>query len=570
MGKNKEKQSFFKKWAHRIGLALGLTASTLALGTRDANANEILVEDKNNTPVTDTVKADAVSNATLEQSNLDKLIAENNQILAGGTKVVAKSGLDKVIDAGKQISNTARETANVASSIQNLGRNTHNISNSSSINSAINNVKSAQNAWDRTTDSINKVDQNIFKTNQAVSQVLSTKDVKDKNETIETKVAEVQQLDKNNSTIEKVETTIISNDNKEKVSSENFETMSDNELLAKDIINHTHFRAIKYNPIDKEDLLSDEIVSLKQKAGEARYNQNDELAHFLELKINDLEKERIALTEARLSGDYEPEIAVNSYEYKSRAITPKKVDELTAFATNVPDNLTPGQTLAHYSNGLIDLNLAIEGFIKNNNPETYSISDRENYYSMLSHLLQVYVRTENKALAIEKEIPNNLENPDYKIEFTEQDVKPIEKTYTTPSVSDVPHIRKTKPVTKNNNKTIFQNSSEVQVYNPSSEQADSQTVTSVKQDDSQIMQNDKTTTIDESKLADVSVGQMGIFDEEKEDKPKKEPGEIDLDALFNVSEGQMGIWNEIEDILDEDIAKNSSDKSKSSDDDLER
>ncbi len=107
MEEKKEKKSFFRKWAQRIGLALGLTASTLALGTRDANANEVFVEDKNNTPVTDTVKANAVSNPTLEQSNLDRLIAENNQLLTGNRTTI-KTDLDQVVDTEKQVSDTAK------------------------------------------------------------------------------------------------------------------------------------------------------------------------------------------------------------------------------------------------------------------------------------------------------------------------------------------------------------------------------------------------------------------------------------------------------------------------------
>ncbi len=452
------------------------------------------------------------------------------------------------------------------------------------MNSAINNVKSTQNAWDKTTDNWDKVNQDIIGTNQAVSQVLSTQDINvikvDETKTVETKAPEVQQDKLANSHIEKTETTVISLDSKDdiqKVNDESSEIMSDNEALAKDIINHTHFKAIKYNPLDTEDLLSEEIVSLQQKIGEAKYNNNDELAHFLTLRVNNLKEQRIALTEARLNQEVQAEIATNSYQYQSKNITPEKANELTAFATNVSEDWTPGQKLAHYSDGLIELNIAIEGFMKNNNPDTYTMAERKNYYDILSHLLQVYVRTERKAVSIEKEAARNLGDPAYTLELPEVDIKNAVKINTIPTTPDVQKVEKV----KSSNKTIFKESP-VQVYGTSKENIEQQTIKSTEnvkvQENSQVVQENKeasrveksNTTIDESKLADVSVGQMGIFEEEEDEKTERKPGEIDLEKLFDVSSGQMGIWDEIEDILDEDIAKNSLDKSKDDDDDYER
>ena len=45
MEENKPKNSFFRKWAKRIALALGIGASTLSLGTSDAHAAG-LVDDR--------------------------------------------------------------------------------------------------------------------------------------------------------------------------------------------------------------------------------------------------------------------------------------------------------------------------------------------------------------------------------------------------------------------------------------------------------------------------------------------------------------------------------------------
>ena len=63
--------------------------------------------------------------------------------------------------------------------------------------------------------------------------------------------------------------------------------------------------------------------------------------------------------------------------------------------------------------------------------------------------------------------------------------------------------------------------------------------------------------LDYEKLSNVSMGQMGVLEEDEivKETPKKE--DLDYEKLSNVSAGQMGIWNELEDMLDEDTSSTS-------------
>lgn len=586
MEKNKEKKSFFRKWIQRIGFALGITASTLTLGSGDVHANEIEVKDKNHVTVTDTYKAEATSNQTLATSNLEKIIAENNAIANNGQQTTQ---VDDFTQAIHKANDTARGITGVISSTRDLLRNAGNVGRATNINSAVNSFESAKNSFENTVNNANTVNSDFQQTNAAVSQVLSTQDKTTKvtnPQATQTQTKEVEQTESTNvSRQEEPEVTTTSTSIDEKNDSY---TMSDNEFLARDIIANTHFRVIKYNPLDKEDLLSEQIIQLQQKIGEANYNGNKELANLLSLKVDSLKEERIALTKARLEQQAQPKVATNSNEYQARNITPQKANELTAFAENVKEDWTPGKKLAHYSDGLIELNMSIEGFIKNNNPETYTIDQRKNYYDILSHLLQVYVRTEREAISLQKEIAKNPTDPANKLEFPTPEVKQAQKIEVAPTPSsitvDQPKVKIDKKIEKETKtKSIKSPESSFkelppQVYNPStgiSEKVETKQAQVTKTNiETTSIENYNNTNIDESKLADVSVGQMGIYDDEPEEKEEKRVGEIDIEKLFDVSSGQMGIWDEIDAILDDELEKQAQQttqtKSKDTDDRDER
>lgn len=551
MEEKKEKKSFLKKWAQRIGLALGLTASTLALGTGDANANEINVDDKNNVKVTDNVEQANTSSAAL--SRLEQLIEQNNKLFENNNQI------------------NFNKTSN---SISDLADSVSKVSKSSNLNSKINTVKTVSDSIDKANDAINNVTNKFEKTNQVLSQVLNTDKTQVKS-------------------VESEEIKTITN-NKDLAHDEISQTLSTDEAIAKDIISRTHFSAIKYNPYDKEDALSDEIVSLSQQISEAKYNGNDKLAHYLTLRRDELKQQRIEITNNRLENDVQPQVLNNTYEYKSRDITPEKLDELTDFARNSSEDWTPGQKLAHYSNGLTNLNIAIEGYIKNNNPDTMSKTDRTNYYHTLSQLLQVYELVKEETTLIGKEAEKNINNPAYNLELPKYDYQ--RKSSTTinnekPIVSNepVPQVR-----INHSKKTVgrWEDKVPVQIYNPEYTRQQPTEKAPVTEDIEEVkitqeVQKTQTSTeakIDESKLADVSVGQMGIFEDEEPEKPARQPGEIDESKLADVSIGQMGawdwdkIWDDIESIVDEEIARNQTSnskvndnsKSKDDDDDFER
>ena len=77
MEENKPKNSFFRKWAKRIALFLGITTSTLALGSHDAHAATLKDDTQGgNAQVSTNVDHTSVTNSNLK-TDLDERMAQD-------------------------------------------------------------------------------------------------------------------------------------------------------------------------------------------------------------------------------------------------------------------------------------------------------------------------------------------------------------------------------------------------------------------------------------------------------------------------------------------------------------
>ena len=517
MEKNKPKNSFFKKWFKRIALALGIGASTLSLGTSDAYA-AALEDDRedNHIKVEETVDHSTVAESNL-QTDLDELMAKDG-------KMTFKSG----------------------------------------------------------------------------SQILSEE------QPVQFRINSIEESNIE-PTIETVEDISIAQDSEIVV--------SDVEAKVKELLAESKFRNLRYLPHTLETDLSNEIVELQTKISEAKYNGNKELAEMLTLKVNDLRAQRIALTEARLNQGIQHEISTDKLDFiDKKYISQEELKNLTYFVDNVSADWTVGQKITNYAEGALRLEVTINGFIQNNNPDEFSVEDRENYYTTLDKLLTAYntAKEQNEILAAQAlENPSdpeyNLEKPNVEKEATNVSVEEIdeaevsnysgliddrnevvEEFKTTEveelEVKDVQEIEEvaeepqtTGGLIDDRAKIVETEYSEDDITFDNVEIQDNPGVfkTRVLEDDEPVVTS---RIINEEKLHDVSVGQMGDFDIEEEEAPQEiHSGKVDFDKI---AEGvnQMGMWSEIEDVLDEEVEKleaktnkkNKSTKIVEVDDDFER
>ena len=523
MEENKPKKSFFRKWAQRLGLIFGIGASTLALGTSDAHA-AALEDDRedNHIKVEEAIDHSTVAESNL-QTDLDELMAKDGKMtFKGGSQILSEEAPEP-------------------------------------IKFRVNSIEDA---------SIENVEP-----------------------------------------VEIAENVSIEHDNEIVV--------SDVETRVKELLAESKFRNLRYLPHTLETDLSNEIVELQTKISQARYNGNKELAEMLTLKVNDLRAQRIALTEARLNQGVQHEISTDKLDFiDKKYISPEELNTLTYFVDNVSDDWTVGQKITNYAEGALRLEVTINGYIQNNNPDEFSIEDRENYYKVLDRLLTAYntAKEQNEILAAQAlENPSapeyNLENPNVEKETASASVEEIDEAevsnYSGLIDDRNENISADEFKTTEVEETQFEEVSEIEevaeepqttggLIDDRTEVSETEyteadvTFDNVEIQDkpgvfkTRVIEDDEPVVtsriINEEKLHDVSVGQMGDFDIKEEEVPQEiHSGKVDFEKI---AEGvdQMGMWSEIEDVLDEEVEKleaktnkkNKSTKIVEVDDDFER
>ena len=191
-------------------------------------------------------------------------------------------------------------------------------------------------------------------------------------------------------------------------------------------IDKAYFDNIKYNPIDREDILSNKILKIDVAAGTInaqlrtmRTEGNDGTKDYAELlaKYNSLRAEsdklraeRIKLTEQRRNEGINSTIEKDSAEYKSRTITAEKFEDLTAFR-KLPSNITAGEKIAILSDGLTDIKLAIDGCKKNGDSHT------------AGELVKIYNEVLVQRYELAKEAHEHPNDPAYNLSYPKYDVK---------------------------------------------------------------------------------------------------------------------------------------------------
>ncbi len=503
-------KSFIKKvMPGKKTLAIGAAAASMMAANIDkADAAELRVDLNEGNRTVDTVKENATSNPL-------RVSLSDSQ---NPTVTVKKSSLERFADNVKATKSTINTVRNGIGSIENVASSIENLGKSSNIGNVISNTENTVRRTETATQKVNESEQavsQLLKVNQARKKMLEDKGYTDGAKTLQKNIDNLHskiQVTEKQETVEKTNTAKFENQKVENTAkTEKIKQTVDNSKVEKNEFSH-----IKFNPFDKEDELSNKIADLKVQASQAKYNNDMELYNQLTSEIKTLEAERIKMTEARINDGVIPDVADDSAEFQSRDVSPEKFKKLTAF-TNLSPEWTSGEKLAVLSNGLTDLKLAISDCKKNGDQIT------------AQKLVEVY----NKAMVQRYELAveasknpnspaNELKMPDSYHTYIAKTVH--SKTTKTKNIKNPEYKQETK-------KTVV---SPYKVNDPSID-ADS-LVNSI------LNSNTTATRVDETKLNDVSMGQMGIIEEDKKVEVKPTKSQINEEKLQNVSVGQMGTF----------------------------
>ena len=503
-------KSFIKKvMPGKKTLAIGAAAASMMAANIDkADAAELRVDLNEGNRTVDTVKENATSNPL-------RVSLSDSQ---NPTVTVKKSSLERFADNVKATKSTINTVRNGIGSIENVASSIENLGKSSNIGNVISNTENTVRRTETATQKVNESEQavsQLLKVNQARKKMLEDKGYTDGAKTLQKNIDNLHskiQVTEKQETVEKTNTAKFENQKVENTAkTEKIKQTVDNSKVEKNEFSH-----IKFNPFDKEDELSNKIADLKVQASQAKYNNDMELYNQLTSEIKTLEAERIKMTEARINDGVIPDVADDSAEFQSRDVSPEKFKKLTAF-TNLSPEWTSGEKLAVLSNGLTDLKLAISDCKKNGDQIT------------AQKLVEVY----NKAMVQRYELAveasknpnspaNELKMPDSYHTYIAKTVH--SKTTKTKNIKNPEYKQETK-------KTVV---SPYKVNDPSID-ADS-LVNSI------LNSNTPSTKVDETKLNDVRMGQMGVLEEDEKVEVKPTKSQINEEKLQNVSVGQMGTF----------------------------
>ena len=507
-------KSFIKKvMPGKKTLAIGAAAASMMAANIDkADAAELRVDLNEGNRTVDTVKENATSNPL-------RVSLSDSQ---NPTVTVEKSSLERFADNVKATKNTINTVRNGIGSIENVASSIENLGKSSNIGNVISNTEStvriAENATQRVNESEQAVSQ-LLQVRQARQKMAEDKGYSDGAKTMQknidilqskTPVAEKQE------TFEKVDTS--------KVEKSKVETTTNTEKVNQTVNNSevekNEFSHIKYNHYDRENQLSDQIVDLEVLRSQAHNENNIELYNQLTAKIDQLRAERIKITEARINDGVIPDVADDSAEFQSRDVSPERFEKLTAF-TNLSPEWTSGEKLAVLSNGLTDLKLAISDCKKNGDQIT------------AQKLVEVYNKAMVQRYELAVEASKNPSSPANELKMPDSYHSYIARTV---------HSKTTK--TKNIRNPEYKQETKKAVVSPykvndTSIDADS-LVNSI------LNSNTPSTKVDETKLNDVSMGQMGVLEEDEKVEVKPTKSQINEEKLQNVSVGQMGTFEGID------------------------
>ena len=504
-------KSFIKKvMPGKKTLAIGAAAASMMAANIDkADAAELRVDLNEGNRTVDTVKENATSNPL-------RVSLSDSQ---NPTVTVEKSSLERFADNVKATKSTISTVRNGIGSIENVASSIENLGKSSNIGNVISNTENTVRRTETATQKVNESEQavsQLLKVNQARKKMLEDKGYTDGAKTVQKNIDNLQaKVSDNKEIVEKVDTS--------KVETQKIENTAKTEKVKQTVDNskveRNEFSHIKFNPFDKENALSNKIVDLKVQASQAKYNNDMELYNQLTSEIKSLEAERIKMTEARINDGVIPDVADDSSEFQSRDVSPEKFEKLTAF-TNLSPEWTSGEKLAVLSNGLTDLKLAISDCKKNGDQIT------------AQKLVEVYNKAMVQRYELAVEASKNPSSPANELKMPDSYHSYIARTV---------HSKTTK--TKNiknpeykqeNKKTVV---SPYKVNDPSID-ADSLV--------NSIFNSNATTRVDETKLNDVSMGQMGVLEEDEKVEVKPTKSQINEEKLQNVSVGQMGTFEGID------------------------
>lgn len=502
-------KSFIKKvMPGKKTLAIGAAAASMMAANIDkADAAELRVDLNESNRTVDTVKENATSNPL-------RVSLSDSQ---NPTVTVEKSSLERFADNVKATKNTINTVRNGIGSIENVASSIENLGKSSNIGNVISNTENTIRRTETATQKVNESEQavsQLLQVNQARKKMLEDKGYTDGAKTLQKNIDNLQsqiQVTENQETVEKATTSNVENITK----TEKVKPAIDNSKLERNEFSH-----INFNPFDKENALSNKIVDLKVQASQAKYNNDMELYNQLTSEIKSLEAERIKMTEARINDGVIPDVADDSAEFQSRDVSPERFEKLTAF-TNLSPEWTSGEKLAVLANGLTDLKLAISDCKKNGDQ------------LMAKKLVEVYNKAMVQRYELSVEASKNPSSPANELKMPNSYHSYIARTV---------HSKTTK--TKNIKNPEYKQETKKAVVSPykvndTSIDADS-LVNSI------LNSNTPSTKVDETKLNDVSMGQMGVLEEDKKVNVKPTKPQINEEKLQNVSVGQMGTFEGID------------------------
>ena len=505
-------KSFIKKvMPGKKTLAIGAAAASMMAANIDkADAAELRVDLNEGNRTVDTVK---------ENANVNPLIVTLNDS-QNPTVTVEKSNLEKFADSVKSTKNTINTVRNGVGSIENVASSIGNLGKSSNIGNVISNTENTVRRAETATQKVNESEQavsQLLQVNQARQKMVEDKGYPDGAKAVQKNIDNLQaKVSDNKEIVEKVDTS--------KVETQKIENTAKTEKVKQTVdnseIERNEFSHIKRNPYDKEDQLSNQIVDLEVLRSQAYNENNIELYNQLTTKIDQLRAERIKLTEARINDGVIPDVADDSSEFQSRDVSPEKFEKLTAF-TNLSPEWTSGEKLAVLANGLTDLKLAISDCKKNGDQIT------------AQKLVEVYNKAMVQRYELSVEASKNPSSPANELKMPDSYHSYIARTV---------HSKTTK--TKNIKNPEYKQETKKAVVSPykvndTSIDADS-LVNSI------LNSNTPSTKVDETKLNDVSMGQMGVLEEDEKVEVKPTKSQINEEKLQNVSVGQMGTFEGID------------------------
>lgn len=505
-------KSFIKKvMPGKKTLAIGAAAASMMAANIDkADAAELRVDLNEGNRTVDTVKENATSNPL-------RVSLSDSQ---NPTVTVEKSSLERFADNVKATKNTINTVRNGIGSIENVASSIENLGKSSNIGNVISNTENTVRRAETATQKVNESEQavsQLLQVNQARQKMVEDKGYPDGAKAVQKNIDNLQaKVSDNKEIVEKVDTS--------KVETQKIENTAKTEKVKQTVdnseIERNEFSHIKRNPYDKEDQLSNQIVDLEVLRSQAYNENNIELYNQLTTKIDQLRAERIKLTEARINDGVIPDVADDSSEFQSRDVSPEKFEKLTAF-TNLSPEWTSGEKLAVLANGLTDLKLAISNCKKNGDQIT------------AQKLVEVYNKAMVQRYELSVEASKNPSSPANELKMPDSYHSYIARTV---------HSKTTK--TKNIKNPEYKQETKKAVVSPykvndTSIDADS-LVNSI------LNSNTPSTKVDETKLNDVSMGQMGVLEEDEKVEVKPTKSQINEEKLQNVSVGQMGTFEGID------------------------